>query len=104
MWDIIELERQLQQNRLEATNSSNNKEDEESNYSRVRARIASRNKDIEALYRTGSSIYDIAYITGIRLDIVKARVARLTEEEEELKEFLATGQMPSNGGYVAIFR
>jgi hypothetical protein len=101
MWDILELDDELQQNRLEATNSGN---EEENNNSRVRARTASRNRDIEALYRSGSSPCQISEILMINPDIVKARVARLEEDEAETREFLATGEMPSSGGYVAIFR
>jgi hypothetical protein len=48
--------------------------EQEDSYSQIRTRIASRNKDIETLYKTGSSRYQIAYITGIHPDIVETRI------------------------------
>jgi hypothetical protein len=48
MFDIIELQHELTQNRLEANGTA---KEEENNYSQVRARIASRNKDINILWK-----------------------------------------------------
>jgi DNA-binding NarL/FixJ family response regulator len=70
----------------------------------IRVRLANRNKDIESLYRSGSSPCQISEILMISPDTVKTRIARLEEDDEETREFLATGQMPSNGGYVSVFR
>jgi hypothetical protein len=74
--------------------------------SSIKVRIANRNRDIETLYRSGSSPLEISYITGIHPDIVRERIARLEEDADERDCFLQTGEMPSRerGGYVAIFR
>jgi hypothetical protein len=80
-----------------------NQEREDDSYSQIRARIASRNKDIDILYKSGSSKHEISYITGIHPYFVEARVAELERDEAERREFLQTGQMPSSGGYLAIF-
>jgi DNA-binding CsgD family transcriptional regulator len=108
MFDIIELQHELTQNRLEAeaTNSSNTKE-EENNYSQVRARIASRNKDINILWKEGSSSDQIAQILMVHPDIVKAQVAKLEKDEEDKREFLQLGIMSESlrtGGCLVIFR
>lgn len=45
MSHIVELQHKLTQNRMEANTTVN----EENNYSRIMAKIASRNKDIDTL-------------------------------------------------------
>jgi hypothetical protein len=111
MFDIIELQHELNQIRLEkeATNSGNTKAEEESNYSQVRARTARtrRNNDIDMLLKRGTTPLHVSEILGISIDHVKARVARLEKDEEERREFLQLGIMSDSlqtGGYVAIFR
>lgn len=92
---------QLTQNRKEANGTAN---EGESNYSRIRARIASRNKDIDTLWKQGSSPCQISAILGIHPEIVQARIAELERDEEERREFMQTMRFPERGGYVAIFR
>jgi DNA-binding CsgD family transcriptional regulator len=104
MFDIIELQHELTQNRLEANNTA---KEEESNYSQVRARIASRNKDINILWKEGSSSDQISQILGVHPDIVKAQVAKLERDEEDRREFLQLGIMSESlrtGGCLVIFR
>jgi DNA-binding CsgD family transcriptional regulator len=102
MSHIVELEHKLTQNRIEANGTAN---EEESNYSRVRARIASRNKDIDTLWKEGcSSPYQISEILGIHSEIVKAQIADLERYEEGRRKFMQTMKLPERGGYVAIFR
>jgi hypothetical protein len=84
----VELEHKLTQNRMEANGNAN---EEESNYSvsRVRVRIASRNKDIDTLWKEGySSPYQISEILGIHPEIVKARIADLERYEVGAEESL----------------
>ena len=68
MSHIVELQHRLSQNRMEANTTAN---EEESNHSKVRARIASRNKDIDTLWKEGSSPYLISGILGILLTLLK---------------------------------
>ena len=105
MSHIVELEHKLSQNRMEA-NSTGNANEEESNYYKVRARIASRNKDIDTLWKQGSSPYQISEILEIHPEIVKARVAILEKDEEDRRIFMQTMKLPweGKGGYLAIFR
>jgi DNA-binding CsgD family transcriptional regulator len=104
MFDIIELQHELTQNRLEANGTA---KEEENNYSQVRARIASRNKDINILWKEGSSSDQIAQILMVHPDIVKAQVAKLEKDEEDKREFLQLGIMSESlrtGGCLFIFR
>jgi hypothetical protein len=96
MLDIIEL-----QHRLEATNSSN---EETNNYSRVRARIANRNKDIDMLLKRGTTPLHVSEILGIPIELVQPRVAELEKDDEDRRRFMQTMELPKRGGYVAIFR
>jgi DNA-binding CsgD family transcriptional regulator len=103
MFDIIELQHELTQNRLEANSTAK----EENNYSQVRARIASRNKDINFLWKEGSSSDQIAQILMVHPNIVKAQVAKLEKDEEDKREFLQFGIMSESlrtGGCLVIFR
>lgn len=101
MTHIVELEHELAKNRTDANGTAN---EEESNYSRVRARIASRNKDIDTLWKQGSSPHKISEILEIHPEIVKAQIADLERYEEGRRRFMQTMKLPERGGYVAIFR
>jgi DNA-binding CsgD family transcriptional regulator len=105
MTHIVELEHKLTQNRMEA-NSTANANEEESNYSKVRARIASRNKDIDILWKQGSSPYQVSEILGIHPEIVKARIAKLERDEEDRRRFMQTTKLPWEGesGSFAIYQ
>jgi hypothetical protein len=100
-----ELQHELTQARLEATNNGNTKE--ERNYSRVVARTARRNSDIDMLLKRDTTPLHVSQILGIPIDIVQARLVKLERDEEERREFLQMGIMSESlrtGGYVAIFR
>jgi hypothetical protein len=88
---------------LKATNSSN---EEESNYSQIRARTASarRNNDIDLLLRKGSTPCQVSEILGIPIELVQPRVAELEKDDEDRRRFMQTMELPKRGGYVAIFR
>jgi hypothetical protein len=108
MFDIIELQHELSE--LEAERKEANRstaDNEESNYSRFKARIASRTKDIDTLWRQNTSVDNIAAILMVHPNIVKARIARLEEDEEGRREFLQLGIMSDSlqtGGYAGIFQ
>jgi hypothetical protein len=75
-------------------------------YAGIAARIAKvqqRNKDIEILFREGSTPCRISEILGVHPNIVKARVADIEREQEEKSDFL-TMRGPSEGGYFAILQ
>jgi hypothetical protein len=102
-YDIIELQHELSEIQRERNEGNQNQMD--NSYSQIKARIASRNKDIDMLLKRGSTPCQVSQILRIPMDFVNARVARLERDEEEKREFFATGEMPSGGnGYVAIFR
>ena len=100
---IVKLQHKLSKNRLEATNSSN----EEGNYSRVVARTARLNNDIDKLLKRDTTPLHVSQILGIPIDVVNARVGKLERDEKDRREFLQTGDISSGletGGYVATFR
>jgi hypothetical protein len=91
MFDIIELQHELTQNRLEATNSGNT--EEESNYSLVRARTAKLNIDIDMLLKRGTTSLHVSQILGIPIELVQPGLAKLERDEAERREFLQLGIM-----------
>jgi hypothetical protein len=103
-YDIIELQHELSEIQRERNEEQNRSQIDDS-YSQTKARTASRNRDIDMLLKRGSTPCQVSQILRIPMDFVNARVARLERDEEEKREFFATGEMPSGGnGYVAIFR
>jgi hypothetical protein len=98
-----ELQHELTQARLEATNNGN----EERSYSRVVARTARRNSDIDMLLKRDTTPLHVSQILGIPIDLVQARLRKLERDEEDRREFLQMGIMSESlrtGGYVAVFR
>ena len=83
MFDIIELEHELRQNRIEAGL--------EKEYVVRTAKVQRRDKDIEFYLRKGYSVEDVSYILNVHPSLVKARVAATERDEEERREFMATG-------------
>ena len=80
-------------------NQSNNNE------ARLIARTAARiATDIDFLWKQGTSPCTISGILGIHPSTVEKRVAQLERDEAESKEFLQTGELSSEGGYLAIFQ
>jgi hypothetical protein len=104
MFDILELQHEL----TEIQRERNEENQIDDSYSQIKARIAkqeNRNRDIDMLLKRGSTPCQVSQILRIPMDPVQARLAALERDEEEKREFFATGEMPSGGnGYIAIFR
>ena len=106
MLDIMELHRRLYQNKIEAE-EKRGREDNSYSFSRVRARIASTQKDISTLLREGTSPCNISAILGLHPETVRIYIAKIQSQEEryqkEKSDFL-TMRGPSQGGYFAILQ
>ena len=100
MFDIIELQHKL-------TAANEEKATKESNYSRVVARTARLNNNIDMLLKRDTTPLHVSQILGIPIDIVQSRLAKLERNEAERREFLQLGIMSESlrtGGHVAVFR
>jgi hypothetical protein len=101
MWDTIELQHEL----TEIERERNEENQIDSSYSQIKARTASRNRDIDILLKRGSTPCQVSQILQIPMDPIQARIAALERDEEEKREFFATGELPSTGpGYLGILR
>jgi hypothetical protein len=56
------------------------------------------------MLRGGYTPREISLIAHIPLAVVETHVAEIERHNEEVAEFQRTGQMPSEGGYYAIFQ
>jgi hypothetical protein len=71
---------------------------------RVAARTKQRSQDIARLLRENYTAKEIALITNYPLGVVESHVREIERHNEAMAEFQRTGQMPSSGGYYAIFQ
>jgi hypothetical protein len=100
----MELHSILYQNKVMAAEEEAASGNRMAERERVRARIASVNKDIVTLLRTGSTPCQISHILGVHLDVVKSQVAEIEREQKEYSDFrIMTGE-PSQGGHFAILQ
>jgi hypothetical protein len=93
MYDIIELEHWLQEARGENPDM------------KIRTRMAKIDKANILLESGQFTPEEVSYFAQIPMSQVHSEKDRIDREEQQRREFLATGQMPEGeGGYVAIFQ
>ena len=93
-YDVIELEEELRQNRIEAGL-------EKDKIIARTAKIQQREKDIDTFLREGYNPNEISIVSQIPLAVVKARIAKMERDREEADKGLLFPE--GEGGYFAIF-